>query len=1000
MRHRRWVAPAGRTLLLGTTVALWLSCGGGGELTSPNTGAIEVTTSTSGPEPDADGYALTLDDAEVQPIGVSAVVMLTELAPGTHAIGLTGISANCTVQGSNPRSVTVVEGETAAATIAVVCEPPPPTTGSVSVTTSTSGGTPDPDGYDLTVDGDGGRPIGVDESIALSELAAGDHLIGLAGVAANCLVAGDNPRTVTVVAGSAVAVEFSVQCSAPPPSVGELTVTTVTGGAGADPDGYVFSVGGGAEQPIGPSATVSVANVPAGPTTVELSGMAAHCTVGGQNPREVRVPAGGSVEVRFTITCSSNTGTLAVTTASSGSPPDPSGYTVSIDGGAPIAIGVNATSTIEDLPVGAHTVALGGLAENCEVQGQNPRTVTISAGQTSTVTFTVQCSATTGSLAVTVAGLPTGVNAAVTVTGSGGVNQQLTATETLLDLRPGEYTVSAASVSSGGITYAPGPEQQTATVVAGATVEVAVTYVAGAGPSLNLRIAGVSITQSVQTFENDVPLVAGRDGLLRVVALANQSNRVTPAVRVRLFAGGVLQETVTITAPADTVPTGRSDGDLGTTWNLRIAGSRIQPGLAVVADVDPTGAIPEADETDNAFPAGSPQAFPVRSTPPLAITLVPVRQQANQLEGDVTVANLDQYLDRTRRMYPIPGYDAAVHQVYTTTTADPLVSDDANGAWNTILSEIFALQLAEGSPRHYYGVVRIGYQSGVAGLGYIGLPVAIGYDRPNDRDRIAAHELGHTWNRLHAPCGNPPGTDPNFPHPGGIIGRVGYDPVLGTLKPRITPDIMGYCLDPWISDYSYQGVMDFRGSALSQVSAGASRPALLVWGRIVNGRAVLEPAFEIVTRPVLPRRPGAYSLRGTAGDGGRVFDFSFDPVTVADDARGTGHFAFAVPLDRRSTGRLEQIRLSGPGGDIATLSRAPAALRAAPIQPVELRYAAGGIALRWDATVSPMVMVRDASSGQVLSFARGGSAVLPANTPEVELVSSDGVRSSSVSVRR
>jgi hypothetical protein len=173
-----------------------------------------------------------------------------------------------------------------------------------------------------------------------------------------------------------------------------------------------------------------------------------------------------------------------------------------------------------------------------------------------------------------------------------------------------------------------------------------------------------------------------------------------------------------------------------------------------------------------------------------------------------------------------------------------------------------------------------------------------------------------------------------------------------------------------------------------------------VWGRIVNGRAVQEPAFEIVTRPVLPRRPGAYSLRGTAGDGGRVFDFSFDPVTVADDARGTGHFAFAVPLDRRSTGRLEQIRLSGPGGDIATLSRAAAALRAAPIQPVELRYAAGGIALRWDATVSPMVMVRDASSGQVLSFARGGSAVLPANTPEVELVSSDGVRSSSVSVRR
>jgi hypothetical protein len=999
MRHHRWVAPAGRTLILGTTAALWLSCGGGSELTAPNTGAIEVTTSTSGPEPDADGYALTLDDAEVQAIGASAVVMLADLAPGSHAIGLAGVSPNCTVQGSNPRTVTVVAGETAAASLVVICAPPPPATGSMSVTTSTSGSVPDPDGYDITVDGNGGRLIGVDESIAVSDLTAGDHLIGLSGVAANCLVAGDNPRTVAVVAGSAVAVEFSVQCSAPPAAVGELTVTTVTSGPGADPDGYTFAVGGGAEQPIGPSATVSVANVPAGGTTVELSGVAAHCRVGGQNPRDVTVPTGGSVEVRFTIICASNTGTLTVTTSSTGSPPDPSGYTVSIDGGAPLAIGVNATSTIGSLPVGSHSVALAGLADNCEVQGQNPRGITIAAGQTTALTFTVQCTATTGSLAITIAGLPTGVNAAVTVTGPAGYSRQLTTTQTLADLTPGPYSVSAADVSSGGVTYGSEPEQHSATVVEGTTVEVAVTYVGGPEPSLNLRIANISITQSVQTFENDVPLVAGRDALLRVVALANQSNRVTPAVRVRLFAGGVL-ETVTIPASADTTPTGRSDGDLGTTWNLRIPGSRVQPGLAVTADVDPAGSIPEADETDNTFPAGPPQSFAVRSTPPLAITLVPVRQQANQLEGDVTLANRDQYLDRTQRMYPLPGYDATVHQVYTTTTAAPLQSDDANGAWNTILSEMFALQVTEGSERQYYGVVRIGYQSGIAGLGFIGLPVAIGYDRPDDRGRVAAHELGHTWNRLHAPCGNPPGSDPNFPHAGGIIGRIGYDIVQGALKPRITPDIMGYCVDPWISDYTYQAVMDFRGTALDQASADGARPALLVWGRIVNGRAVVEPAFQVITRPVLPSRRGAYSLQGTSSDGARLFDLSFDPVAVADDPREARHFAFAVPLDQRSAGRLEQIRLSGPGVALASVSRTPASLRAAPAEAVEVSSAAGGFELRWDAAASPMVMVRDARSGQILSFARGGRAALSAEAPEVELVTSDGVRSSSIVVRR
>lgn len=49
--------------------------------------------------------------------------------------------------------------------------------------------------------------------------------------------------------------------------------------------------------------------------------------------------------------------------------------------------------------------------------------------------------------------------------------------------------------------------------------------------------------------------------------------------------------------------------------------------------------------------------------------------------------------------------------------------------------------------------------------------------------------------------------------------------------------------------------------------------------------------------------------------------------------------------------------------------------------------------MRWDAARFPMVMVRDAASGQVLGFARNGSASLAARTGEVELVFSDGVRS-------
>jgi len=904
MRHRRWLSHAALRLSLGTTAAFWLACGGGGELTAPTTGGLQVTTSTAGDVPDPDGYTLTLDEVEVHPIGSTATATLADLTPGAHRIGLAGVASHCTVQGDNPRMLTVVAGETATADLAVVC------------------------------------------------------------------------------------------------ADGTLTVTTATSGTSGDPDGYAFAIGSGAARPIGASATVSVARVAAGATTVALSGVAAGCAVGGENPRPVTVPVDGTVEVSFAVTCSAGTGALEVTTASTGSPPDPSGYTLTVDRGAALAIGANATHTIDGLAPGAHSVALGGLAGNCAVQGQNPRGVTVTADQTTPLTFTVQCAATTGSLAVTIAGLPSGANAAVTVTGPDDYSEGLTATGTLDDLAPGQYTVSAASVSSGGVTYTSSPQDRTVAVAAGASAAVTVTYAAVPGPSLNLWIAGLYLTQSVQTFTNEVPLIAGRDGFLRVFVRASETNTAAPQVRVRLYDGAALIETLTILAPGGSVPLRRDEGTLTASWNVAVPGSLIRPGLAFLADVDPANAIAEANETDNAFPAtGERSLVSVRPARPLSIALIPVLQAANQLQGEVTAGNRDQYLDLAQRIYPLPGYDADVHAVYTTTSAGPLQHDDANGAWTTVLNEIAALWAAEGSDRHYYGVVRTGYTSGLVGRGFIGFPVAIGYDEPADRGRVTAHELGHTWGRNHSPCGNPGQQDPQFPYSDGNIGRLGFDVRERILKQPETPDIMGYCGDPWISDYTYRGVMDFRGTAQLRASAVRERPSLLVWGRIVNGRAVLEPAFQVVTRPVLPSRAGPYSIEGTAGDGSRVFSLSFDPTEVADDPGGARIFAYAVPLEERLAARLETIRLAGPGVGMAAMSASPAALRAAPAEPLSLMRSAGGVAVRWDAAAHPMIMVRDGRTGEVLSFARGGNVIVPADGGEVELVLSDGVRSRSATAR-
>jgi hypothetical protein len=348
-------------------------------------------------------------------------------------------------------------------------------------------------------------------------------------------------------------------------------------------------------------------------------------------------------------------------------------------------------------------------------------------------------------------------------------------------------------------------------------------------------------------------------------------------------------------------------------------------------------------------------------------------------------------------MYPLPGYSASVREVYTT-SAPALQPDDANNAWFTVLNEIDALRVADPEARHYYGVVRIGYSSGLAGLGFFGVGTAIGYDRDGDRARIAAHELGHTWNRQHAPCGNPPWPDPDFPFQNGRIGRIGWDRGTGLLQPRDQPDVMGYCASPWISDYTYQGVMDFRGTAAGRASDGA-RPALLVWGRIVEGRAVLEPAFRVVSHAE-PRRPGPYAVEGTAADGSRVFAVTFDAPEIADHPRAGRLFAFTVPMGDADAARLEQLRLTGPGIGMAAVARPAAALRTGPATPARMEATAAGVSLQWNAAAHPMVMVRDARSGQVLSFARGGSVTLPAPGGGLELVASDGVRSRVLDVSR
>lgn len=101
------------------------------------------------------------------------------------------------------------------------------------------------------------------------------------------------------------------------------------------------------------------------------------------------------------MTEESSTGNLEVTTETGGSNPD-DGYEVSVSDQTE-SIGANETITISNLTTGNHDSELTDVADNCSViNGDNPRTVTINADQTTSTTFEVNCAeALSGQLAFT-----------------------------------------------------------------------------------------------------------------------------------------------------------------------------------------------------------------------------------------------------------------------------------------------------------------------------------------------------------------------------------------------------------------------------------------------------------------------------------------------------------------------------------------------------------------------------------------------------------------------
>lgn len=274
-----------------------LALGGCGDGTGPNdTGNLSVSTVTGGTEVDQDGYLLSVDGGDPGSIGTSATALVTELSEGSHTVLIAGVAPNCAVSGQNPRTVSVVSGQTAEETFAVTCSP---TTGVIELSVATGGVDPD-DAYTVSVDGSAPVAASASGLTTLTEVADGQHTLELGDVAANCVVSSLNPLDVSVTAGTVTSAGFDVSCV---PAVGDLAVETITTGPDQDVDGYFVAVDGGAPQPAGIADTLFFAALAVGQHQIEITGLADNCAAAGPNPLAADVLFGDTASVDLAVTC-------------------------------------------------------------------------------------------------------------------------------------------------------------------------------------------------------------------------------------------------------------------------------------------------------------------------------------------------------------------------------------------------------------------------------------------------------------------------------------------------------------------------------------------------------------------------------------------------------------------------------------------------------------------------------------------------------------------------
>ena len=316
----------------------------------------------------------------------------------------------------------------------------------------------------------------------------------------------------------------------------------------------------------------------------------------------------------------------------------------------------------------------------------------------------------------------------------------------------------------------------------------------------------------------NVPLVAGRDALVRVFyqAAPEQVGK-TVVGRLEIVGQEVPFEVEAVVAA------GSVQEQLETTINFLIPGDVIGEVFEYRVSILEDG---EADNPTAHHPVEGFEGHVVegpRNT--FRVMMVPFQYNADGSgrTPDMSPEAIEAYRQRFLQLFPVSNVQVAAREPVPW---NQQISPFGQG-WQEVGQQLFQIRESEKPSDDWYYYALFQPTSSVAqfcsqgcllgvtllndqplDVGNPALRIALGVGFPEVSKDTAAHELGHAHGRAHAPCGGPDGIDPGFPYAGAGIGPWSWDVVgKGLVNPAGMTDIMGYCDNQWVSDYTFNALL-------------------------------------------------------------------------------------------------------------------------------------------------------------------------------------------------